>query len=285
MAVYRREYQRYQGKTEGRFARFLVLPRFSWKKMFRQRLVVLLLVAAAVWPLMCAIFIYISHNADFLNEAAALRNFIEVNDRFFMTFMSVQKTFAIFLAALTGPGLIAPDLANNALTLYFSRPLTRLDYVLGRLAALTGLLSLVTWVPGLTLFFLQAVMAEGNWGIANWRLGFGIFTGFLLWIFLVALAALASSAWVKLQVIAGGLVLGFFFILSGGAGMINGIFRGTWGHLLNPSWTIERTVYALVGIESPEGPGAAAAISALFIILLLLAFILERKLRPVEVVS
>jgi ABC-type transport system involved in multi-copper enzyme maturation permease subunit len=285
MAVYRRGYQRYQGKIEGRRARFLVLPRFSWKRMFQQRLVVLLLVSAMIWPLICAAFIYISHNADLLKEMQDLGRFLEVDSAFFMTFMTVQKTFAIFLAALTGPGLIAPDVANNALQLYFSRPLTRLDYVLGRLAALMGLLSLVTWIPCLALFIMQSVMAGNGWGIANWRLGFGTIAGFLLWILLVSLTALASSAWVKLRVIAGGLILGFFFILSGVAVMINGVFRGTWGHLLNPSWTVGRIVYALAGIEAPDGPGGAAAIATFFLILLLLVFILERKLRPVEVIS
>ena len=46
-----------------------------------------------------------------------------------------QAVFSVLLAALSGPGLIAPDLANNALPLYFSRPLTRVDYVAARMAA------------------------------------------------------------------------------------------------------------------------------------------------------
>ena len=285
MAVYRRGYQRYQGKIEGRLRRFLVLPRFSWKRMFRQRLIVLILVAATVYPLLCAAFVYLSNNADLLNLIPTLRNSIEINDKFFMAFMSAQKIFAVFLAALTGPGLIAPDVANNALQLYFSRPLTRIDYALGRLAALLGLLSIVTWIPCLALFLLQSVMAGGGWGIANWRLGFGTIAGFLLWIFLVALTALASSAWVKLRVIAGGLILGFFFISSGVAVMVNGVFRATWGYLLNPSWAVERIASALIGMEAPDGPGAAAALTAFIVIVFLLAFILERKLRPVEVVQ
>ena len=285
MSVYRRGYQRYQGKIEGRWARFLVLPRFSWKKMFQQRLVVLLLSAAMGFPILCAVFVYLGNNVDIIKAIQASQSFLEVNDKFFMTFMSTQRVFAVFLAALTGPGLIAPDAANNAFQLYFSRPLTRLDYALGRLAALMGLLSLITWIPGLALFLMQSAMAGNGWGSANWRLGFGMFAGFLLWIFLVALTALASSAWIKLRSIAGGLVLGFFFILSGVASMVNGIFRGTWGYLLNPSWIVERITYVLTGMEAADVPGGAAAISAFIMILLLLAFVLERKLRPVEVVS
>ena len=44
-------------------------------------------------------------------------------------------------------GLARIDLANNALPLYFSRPLTRWDYMLSRLMVLLGILSLVIVYP------------------------------------------------------------------------------------------------------------------------------------------
>jgi hypothetical protein len=61
-------------------------------------------------------------------STGSFAQFIQVDGRFFAIFMYVQAGFAVFLAALAGPGLIAPDLANNALPLYFSRPLTRWSY-------------------------------------------------------------------------------------------------------------------------------------------------------------
>ena len=153
MAVYRRGYQRYQGPITSRRARFLVLPRFAWRRLFQQRLIALLLLVALIWPLLCAIFIYISNHAELLKGMGKqFQNFVEVKGNFFIIFMQVQASFAIFLAALAGPGLIAPDLANNALPLYFSRPLSRTEYALGRLTTLFGMLSLITWVPGLFLF-------------------------------------------------------------------------------------------------------------------------------------
>ena len=53
--------------------------------------------------------------------------------------------FAIVLAALVGPSLVAPDLANGALSLYFSRPQSRTEYIVARMLVLVGLLSLITW--------------------------------------------------------------------------------------------------------------------------------------------
>jgi len=286
MAVYRRGYQRYKGPTNSHWARFLVLPHFAWQRIFQQRLVVLLMVVAMIWPLLCAMFIYSANHADLLKGASKeLQNFVQVNGNFFLVFMYVQSGFAVLLAAMTGPGLIAPDLANNALPLYFSRPLSRLDYALARLLTLGGLLSLVTIVPGLLLLGMQAGIAGLSWLVSNWRLGFGLVIGFGLWILLVSLVAMASSAYARMKAISGGLVLGFFFILSGLSQMINAIFRVTWGNGISPLWVSRRIWYALFNVDPKPGPGVAACMFLLVATMLLLSMVIERKLRPVEVIS
>jgi ABC-2 type transport system permease protein len=287
MAVYRRGYQRYQGAIGGRWSRFMVLPRFAWRQIFRQRLVIFLIVIALFWPLLCAAFVYLSNHADLLKGfgPAQLQNYFKVDGTLFMALMNVQAIFAVFLAALSGPGLIAPDLANNGLPLYFSRPLSRADYALGRITTLLGVLSLITWIPGLLVFCLQAGMAGGSWYRENWNLGAGVFAGFALWILLLSMVALASSAYVKIKVVAGIIVLGFFFILGGAATMINAVCRTTWGNALSPTWTARRLWYAMLKAGSPEGPGVIASLCVLAAMLLLLMLLLERKLRPVEVIS
>jgi len=286
MADYRRGYQRYQGLIAGHWTRFMALPRFAWRRLFQQRLVVLLTVVAMIWPLLCAGFIYLTNHADLLKGLDRdFRDFISVNGMFFLVFMNVQAAFAIFLAALTGPGLIAPDLANNALPLYFSRPLTRSDYALARLLVLFGMLSMITWVPGLLLFGMQVGMTGGWWFRANWTMGAGIVAGFAIWVLLVSIVALASSACVKWKVVAGALVLAFFSILGGVAVMINEVFRVTWGHVLNPAWAVNRLWCEMLGVEPHAGPGVLECVSSLAAIILLLAILLGRRLRPVEVIT
>jgi ABC-2 type transport system permease protein len=286
MAVYRRGYHRYQGLIMGHWVRFMVLPRFAWRRLFQLRLVVMLTVVAMIWPLLCACFIYLTNHADLLKGIGSeFRKFITVNGDFFLVFMKVQAAFAVFLAALTGPGLIAPDLANNALPLYFSRPLTRLDYILARLLVLCGMLSLITLVPGLILFGMQVGMAGWGWMQAHWTLGTGMVAGFIIWVLLVSIVALASSSWVKWQVVAGALVLAFFSILGGVALMINTVFRVTWGHALNPGWAVNQLWCELLGVEQNAGPGTPACAMVLAAIMVLLAILIGRKLRPVEVIS
>lgn len=287
MAVYKRGYQRYDGPLTGPWTRFMVLPRYAWDRLYQQRLVILLTMLAFVWPLACAGFVYLSNHVELLQGFGADRDFldfIKVDGRFFATFMYVQAGFAIFLAALAGPGLIAPDLANNGLPLYLSRPLTRWSYALARLIVIVGMLSVVTWVPGLFLFALQIGLAGGWWLLANWTLGAGMVIGFLLWLVVLSLVAMASSAYVKWRVVAGAVTLAVFFLLTGIAEMIDEVFRVRWGHVLDPAWSVNRVWCALLGVEPPSGPDALTSLLSLAVFIFILVMVIERKLRPVEVV-
>src|SRR6186997_2485091 len=286
MAVYKRGYTRYAGPLTGRWTRFMVLPRYAWHRLYQQRLVLLLTMAAFLWPLLCAGFVYLTNHVELLQGLEPeFRAFIQVDGRFFAIFMYVQGACAVFLAALAGPGLLAPDLANNALPLYFSRPLTRWSYALARLTVLVGMLSIVTWIPGLILFGLQVGLAGRSWLQVNWTLGAGLVGGFLLWLLVLGLVAMASSAYVKWRVVAAAVSLAFFFILGGIAEMIDEVLRVDWGHIIDPAWTVNRVWCALLGVEAPRGPGAGASALALVVMVALLVVVIERKLRPVEVVS
>ena len=67
----------------------------------------------------------------------------------------------------------------------------------------------------------------------NARLASGIFFGAWVWILLLALLALALSAWVKWKPAAGGLMFGVFFVASAFGGVINVVQRTSWGNIFN----------------------------------------------------
>jgi len=287
MAVYRRGYSRYEGALTSQRSRLLVLPRFAWERLMQQRLIVILFVVSMFWPLACAAFVYLSNHMDLLGGfgGGGVQDFMKIDAHFFFTFMNAQATFAIILSAFAGPSLIAPDLANGALQLYFSRPLSRSEYICSRMLVLIGVLSPVTWVPGLLLFFMQSGMAPAAWFTENWKLGAGIFLGFLLWIVLVSLVALASSAYVKWRVVAGALVLGIFFVLAGAAELTNAVLRVEWAAAANPARAMDQIWRWMFGLAPIDGPGVLECSIAIGVMAMLLLFVLERKIRPVEVVS
>jgi ABC-2 type transport system permease protein len=286
MAVYKRGYHRYYGPLTGQWARLFVLPRFCWQRLMQQRLIVLLLVAAMFWPVGCAGFIYLSNHSELLQGLGSnLTGYLKIDSGFFLVFMNTQSVFAVVLSAFAGPSLIAPDLSNGALPLYFSRPLSRTEYVLARLLVLLGLLSFVTWIPGILLFFMQSGMGGWNWFVTNWNLGLGVFLGSMLWIILVSLVAMASSAYVRWRIVAGALVLGVFFILAGAAELVNQVLRVQWALAFNPGRAMNRIWRSLLDAGSGGGPGIFECWLAISVMTILLLVILERKLRPVEVVS
>lgn len=286
MAVYKRGYQRYTGPLTGEWTRLLAYPRFAWQRLLAQRLVIIALMLSVLPILVAATFIYLGSHQELwrgmgMGDAARL---LEVNGLFFLVFTNVQAGFAVVVAALTGPGLIAPDLANGGLPLYFSRPLTRRDYVLSRMLVLVGLLSLLTWVPGLLLFVMQTSMAGGEWAVKNWHLGVGMVGGQIIWIVFVSLVALAASAWVKWRIIAGALTLALFFVTAGAGGVINAVFRERWGLYLNPAVNMSNLWREFFGVDLPMGLEVRTSAISLGLMALLFLWALHRKLRPVEVV-
>ena len=284
MAVYKRGYQRYDGPRTGSLTRLLSFPRMAWQRLLAQRLVTIVLMLAMIWPLLCAGFIYLSNHSELWPGLDRdVMELLEIGPSFFIIFTHVQASFVVIAAALIGPGLIAPDLANGGLPLYLSRPSTRAGYVAARLLVLVALFSLLTWVPGLLLFLLQCSLAGWTWASTNWRIAAGLPIGFGCWILLVSLVALTSSAWVRWRMVAGGAVLGFFFLTAGAAVMVNAIFRDTWGSYLNPAKLIDGLFRALFGLtDDVVTPAGGALVLAAMGIVLCAALL--RKLRPVEVV-
>lgn len=286
MAVYKRGYQRYNGSMTGRWTRLLVLPGYEWRNLLKKRLMVSLLIMAMFWPLFCIASIYISNYAELLlSFGPEFKKFLQIDSRFFLLFMWIQGVFSILISVFAGPSLIAPDLSNNALQLYFSRPFSRAEYVLSRLIVLLGLLSLVTWVPGLMLFSLQSGMAGWTWFVNNWNLGLGVFIGLLLWILLVSLVAMAGSAYVRRRVMAEALILGVIFVLPVGTRIFNTVFNMMWASLLNPVQIMDQICRWLLGATPESGPTVFQCWLAVLVMIALLLTVLRRKLRPVEVVS
>jgi ABC-2 type transport system permease protein len=299
MAVYKKTYRPYEGALTGRLARLWVIPRYAFEDLHRSRFLTIFFLASYIYPLICALIIYVQHNISALGllNLQNARNAISINVVFFMSLLGWQSMLALFLASFIGPGLISPDLANNALSLYLARPFSRVEYVIGKMLVLLTLLSLMTWVPGLLLFVLQSDLEGWSWMSSHARIASGLFFGAWVWILILALLALALSAWVKWKPAAGGLMFGVFFVAAGFGVTINGVQRTKWGHLLNISHLIgsvwvqlfegaEHTTNGAVFFRVPEGQELPlwCCWIALACLCGICLYMLARKIRGTEVV-
>ncbi len=167
----------------------------------------------------------------------------------------------IFVAA-QAPELVVNDMRHRVLPLYFSRPISRLDYVVAKLGALSiGLLAL-TLAP-LLLLWIGRVLAEDDIvaAVGN-EIGAlpGIVGNGILHAVVLASIGLAISSLSGRRAYAAGAVLAIFLIGS----VVSGIFQVQGGSManvapfLNPLAILDGTRELLFGGTVAEAPAAAA---------------------------
>ncbi len=305
MAVLERAYKRFDGVLTPEWSRFLIIPRHAVRDVFRAKLFTAFFSLSFIWPLVCAILIYLHHNIEALGIMKIdIRNLLPIDASFFQNYVITQGTIGFFLAMLVGPQQVSRDLTNNALPLFLCRPFTRSEYVVGKMSIIMILLSTVTWVPGLILFMLQSYLEGWSWFVDNIWIASAIFIGSLLWILLLALMSQAISAWVKWLVAARAALLAAFFIPTAFAAIVNEIFQTRWGHifdlraLIGNVWsglfgtfvrqTAEQAQFRRDGIVRQiilTEPPLWASWFMLFLICALCLWLLSRKVRAYEVVK
>jgi len=284
MAVYRRSYKPYTGALTASWSRWLVLFRYSRRNLFRSKLQTALFTICFFYPLLCLAFIYLAHNFSFLRQLGVSTNLVSIDNEFFFHLLVVQGVLAFLLTAFIGPGLISPDLANGALPLYFCRPFSRAEYLVGKSSVLAIMLSQITWVPGSVLFVIQAGFAGPRWAWENlWILG-SLILGSLIWIAILSLLALALSAWVKWRIVAGALLLGVMFFGAGFGQAINAVLRTNSGYFMNIGFLMGTVWNALFRVDVEHEIPVAAAWIALLVYCSICLGLLMRKVRAYEVV-
>ena len=305
MAVLERSYKRFEGVLSPEWSRFLIIPRHAVRDVFRSKLFTAFFALSFIWPLVCAILIYLHHNIEALGILRIdIRNLLPIDASFFENYVIVQGTIGFFLAMLVGPQQVSRDLTNNALPLFLCRPFTRSEYVVGKMSIIIILLSTVTWVPGLILFLLQSYLEGWSWFADNIWIASAIFIGSLVWILLLALMSQAISAWVKWLVAARAALLAAFFIPTAFAAIVNEIFQTRWGHIFDLRALIGNVWAGLFGtfvrrVSEQEQvrngrlisqvvvtePPLWASWFMLFLICALCLLLLSRKVRAYEVVK
>ncbi|HYL04492.1 MAG TPA: hypothetical protein VE075_00525 [Thermoanaerobaculia bacterium] len=278
MAVYERNYRRYAGPLTTRWQRFLVVPRYALANVMRSRAFVMFYLLCFFPPFAGLLIIYLRHNLSALKLLGIpldrLREALPIDAGFFCQSLAIQAFLAFLLAVAVAPALVAPDLRNNGLALYMSRPFSRAEYLLGKLAVLALLISTITWIPGVLLFLLQGYLEGAGWFGAQGRALGALFAGSWVLIVSLSLLALAVSAWVKWKPVAR-IVLVILYFVTLGFGRIMEWALGTWWSEMISFRQVIGTVWAgLFGLPPQTGmPVGAAWVS-----------LLARRVRAYEVV-
>jgi ABC-type transport system involved in multi-copper enzyme maturation permease subunit len=153
MPIHDQSYRRYGGEKMPHGRTWLVIAAAGIRTFITKRPLLGLLLASWMPFFARALQIYGATN---LPQAA---EFLAVTPETFRDFLQQQQFFVFVFTVYVGSGLIANDRRANALQIYLAKPLTRAEYVLGKLAILMAFLLFVTWVPAILLLLTQAILA------------------------------------------------------------------------------------------------------------------------------
>ncbi len=286
MAVYERAYRGYSGTYTPEWSRFLVLPRYGLSRVFASRLFVAFFAVCFIPVLVLAGWIYLRYNARVLELLGAVPGDISpVGAATFMTFLGIEgKLLGLLLALIVAPAFISPDMLNNAMPLYLSRPFNRTEYIAGKLVVLVVLLSAITWVPYLLMFGLQAYFAGWEWTRENLNIPVAIFVGSWAWILSLSLISLAVSAVFKQKLWS----RVFMFVLLSALAAFGTILAegiGLWfGHNLNV-FQMNVVIWAqLFGVDIGDTTPVWSAWLTLIVACAFSLKILYNKIRAYEVI-
>ncbi|MFH0943977.1 MAG: hypothetical protein V2A76_02165 [Planctomycetota bacterium] len=167
MPIYDNSYRRIEGIRPPSRLLFLPIAGTGVKLFFRKRLPKVL-GAMALVPFLGMVLILaaphlLSIPGGFPDELLAVLNVTGAG--LYVYLAKWEWIFLILFTAMSGSGLIANDLRANALEIYFSRPLTLLDYFLGKLLVILSILLGLTLIPCLLLWSIDVILCEtpGYW--------------------------------------------------------------------------------------------------------------------------
>jgi len=281
MPIYEQLYRPHEARTPLRTIRFWPISREALRLLLARRLFLLLMVSTWVPFVGFAIYVYA------IAQVPDVRRIAPLDGSVFARFLEWQMRLCLLPTVFAASGLVANDLRTGAILVYLARPLTRRDYIVGKLLVPLGLNLSATLLPGVALYGIAVSMAPDlllRWERA-WILP-AIVTQSVLISLTLSLVAVAISALSRSGRVAGIAFVGLLIGLETLHGVVmllthrpeaaalsltedlNVVGRLLFG-VADRGAVVSPTAYALVALA-----GAGAACLA----------ILRSKVRAVEVV-
>lgn len=225
MTLYARGYRPYEGERKASTRGFATIQREGYRLAVRGRSFWILFILVLVAFLILGVMLYVNSSA--LNprrwrgeegtSVASAAAAVAVEGAVWIL-QSWSTILAQVLVLLVGAGLVADDLKTRALPLYLVRPITPVDYWLGKILIPIRVLTITVLVPGLALILLGALylpseeMRDFLWDRKS--LALGVVLHFTVLALSFSSLALLVSTWVGRR--GGAIALGAVILFAGG---------------------------------------------------------------------
>jgi len=279
-------YYHWEGQLVERRFRWWPITRTGILLAFKKRGFRFLFAGAFLPGVVLLAFIYMSENLEsFQAMVRSSDRLINVTPGSFKLFFTIPLFLWLLMLVFAGSGLVADDLKHNSLQIYFSRPLRKKDYILGKMAVVFFFILAVTLVPGLLVYIFKLIFAgsfkfflEYPWLLLS-IVGFSAFLAVFFAFYTLLLSGLSkNSRYVMILVF---MVYLFSHILYVS---LQRIFKTPYMALFSIRENIDQ-VGALVFAQKPAHP-VPVLWSCLVLagICGLSAIVLHRRIRGVEVI-
>lgn len=182
MAIREKGYSRWEGKLRTTSCRWTPIFLTGVRSVFRKKFSKLLFSLALSPFLIFLIAVYVSTKPELKILSGLIRQ-LKSDAMIFQTFYT--NGFLVFMLVIIsifgGADLISADLRFKALPLYFSRPLNKVDYLMGKMSIVLFYLLLFTLVPGM-LLLLAKIIFSGRFDFS-----FSLFSAILLFPVIISL--------------------------------------------------------------------------------------------------
>ena len=272
-------YRHYGGRREPYGRRWWVIARAGLMGRIRERRVIAVLLMSWVPFLVRAVQFYASANY----EGVAI---LSPTPDTFREFLGQQEIFIFIVSIVIGAGLIADDRRANALQIYLSKPLTRVEYILGKLMTLALVLTFITWLPAMLLLILQMLFAgSAKFLTEHLFLIPAITLVAAVQVFVSAFAMLALSSLSKSRRFVAMMYAGILFFTAAMYQALRQITTSSAWAALSPRDTMNVIADGIFRIQGARPIPFPAAVIAVIALIALSIWILERRVRGVEVVT
>ena len=279
MPIHDQGYRRYGGRREPHGRVWWVIARAGVLERLRERKFLALLLLAWLPFLVRAVQMYLAANFP-------QASFLAPTPDTFREYLDQQSLFVFFITIAVGSGLIANDRRANALQIYLARPLTRVEYVTGKLLTLVIFLGAVTCLPGLVLLLLQMLFfGDLAFVRANLFLLPAITLFSAIQVFLSAFAMLALSSMSKSRRFVSVMYAGIVFFTGAMYQVLRQVTgTGAWAWI-SPEDVLDVLGGAIFRASAPPPIPVPVAVLAVLVLIGASIWILERRVRGVEVVT
>lgn len=309
MTVYTRGYRRYSGTLESRAVRFRPIVAQGVRDALASRAFRRLAISILGMLVLVCFFLYFQTGP--MSELMGMRSrgggraTEQIDPELARGFLAAAlftfhgwftPLFVVLLTLFVGAGLVADDLKSRALHLYLIRPLTPLDYFLGKFLVPMAVLAVVVLLPGLLLVLMAALMRPTGRSL-EFLMGQGDIVLTLVLHYLVLAVSYSSvvllaSTWTGRRIAA--IVLGAVMFFGGGVleALALGI-GGPLGEVLRSCSLMTDSLVVLLhglsGVFTPPQqeamPSLAHALIAPAVVFLLCLWTILRRARTTEVTA